>query len=139
MAIDTFHGEYHWLSNFEPSPIVYKSQLWPTVEHAYQAAKTDNTEQKERIRAAPTPSNAKVWGRKATMRRTWEDEKVGVMCELLERKFSIPEFRDKLLATGDEELIEGNWWGDTFWGVCEGRGLNWLGVILMTIRKGMRE
>ncbi len=32
------------------------------------------------------------------------------------------------------ELIEGNHWNDTFWGICNGNGENNLGKILMKIR-----
>ena len=54
-------------------------------------------------------------------------------------KFSDPYLREMLLDTGDEELIEGNWWGDQYWGVCNGVGKNRLGNILMLIRKNIRE
>lgn len=47
---------------------------------------------------------------------------------------SAGECRDQLLATGGVELIEGNDWGDAFWGVCGGYGQNWLGVLLMLVR-----
>jgi hypothetical protein len=43
-----------------------------------------------------------------------------------------------LLATGDKELIEGNTWGDTFWGVCNGIGQNHLGKILMAKRTELK-
>ncbi len=137
-VIDSFHGDNHWLSNFEHSPIVYLGRLYATVEHAYQAAKARTVEDLEYIRSSSTPGTAKARGRRVLMKEGWDDEKVAVMRELLERKFSIPEFRDRLIATGDTELIEGNWWGDTFWGVCEGVGRNELGILLMEIRKGMK-
>ena len=44
-----------------------------------------------------------------------------------------------LLATGDAELIEGNNWGDTYWGKCNGQGLNRLGILLMQIRDYIRS
>ena len=34
----------------------------------------------------------------------------------------------------NEELVEGNYWGDTFWGICNGEGTNWLGILLMAER-----
>ena len=44
------------------------------------------------------------------------------------------ELGEKLKATGDGQIVEGNTWGDTFWGVCGGRGQNWLGRLLMERR-----
>jgi predicted NAD-dependent protein-ADP-ribosyltransferase YbiA (DUF1768 family) len=60
------------------------------------------------------------------------------MRSLLRQKFAHPSMRERLLATGDEELIEGNWWGDTFWGVCNGEGQNQLGKLLMRVRHESR-
>jgi len=140
-TIDSFSGEFEFLSNFAPS-IVY----WPaggmaseisyrTVEHAYQAAKTLVEGERDKIRNAKTAAAAKKLGRKATLRKDWENIKLTVMLNLLRQKFAIPELRQRLLDTGDAELIEGNWWGDTFWGVCRGKGKNNLGKLLMRIRK----
>ena len=58
------------------------------------------------------------------------------MLWLLRRKFENPELRAKLLATGNTELIEGNTWGDTFWGaeLRTGRGQNMLGKLIMKVR-----
>jgi predicted NAD-dependent protein-ADP-ribosyltransferase YbiA (DUF1768 family) len=54
---------------------------------------------------------------------------------LVRQKFSKdPVLRQRLLDTGDQDLVEGNTWGDTFWGVCRGQGSNWLGRILMDVR-----
>ena len=50
-----------------------------------------------------------------------------------------PELGNKLLETGNQELVEGNTWGDIFWGVCNGKGQNWLGKILMMVRDEIRE
>jgi hypothetical protein len=61
--------------------------------------------------------------------------KVQTMMNLVWRKFtSNPTLAKKLLDTGDAYLIEGNWWGDTFWGICKDKGENHLGKILMQIR-----
>ena len=70
------------------------------------------------------------------LRPAWDDIKLNVMRDLVWRKFSEdPELRAKLLATGDAELVEGNAWGDTFWGVDQsGKGENHLGKILMETR-----
>ena len=62
------------------------------------------------------------------------DVKVKLMFVLVTEKFKQnPELKQKLLETGNQELIEGNTWNDTFWGVCNGQGQNWLGKILMLV------
>lgn len=139
MDILTFQDEHRFLSNFYPSPIVVDGKRYPTVEHAFQAAKTNNDKDKEMIRQAASPGLAKKFGREVRLRPDWEKVKDSVMKNLLELKFQIPELRAKLLATGKVRLVEGNTWGDTYWGVCRGEGLNTLGYFLMDIRAGIRE
>lgn len=129
--IDKFEGDFAFLSNFD------KHDGW-TVEHYYQAAKTDDPEWVAKILLAPTPAKAKKLGRQAPLRKTWENEKVVVMLSLLRLKFRKTALAKKLLATGNAELIEGNWWGDTFWGVCKGQGKNMLGKLLMQVRAELR-
>lgn len=79
-------------------------------------------------------------GRTITLRPGWENMKVRTMLELLELKFEPgTSLANRLLATGDEDLVEGNHWNDTFWGVCRGKGENWLGKSLMTVRTQLQE
>lgn len=63
-----------------------------------------------------------------------------LMKELLKKKFdnAHPDLQQKLLATKDEELVEGNTWKDTCWGVCNGVGQNRLGKLLMEIRSELK-
>lgn len=132
--IDSFSGPYRFLSNF------YDRAPGPTVEHLFQAAKTTDREWKEAILSASTPAFAKKLGRQAPMRPDWEDVKLGVMRDLLTTKFwAGTSYAIALLATGDEQLIEGNTWGDTYWGVCDGVGQNWLGRLLMEVRDELRR
>lgn len=134
-VIDSFKGEYDFLSNFHPSVVVYNGSQYPTVEHAYQAAKTDDVVLIEQIRTASTPGKAKKLGRNLELRPDWEERKRIVMVILLVQKFKYgTELAEKLMATDPYELIEGNWWGDVYWGVCKGIGQNHLGKILMRIR-----
>lgn len=107
---------------------------YPTVEHAYQAAKTLDIHQRDQIAAAEGPGVAKSLGRSVTMRTDWNEVKLGIMEFLLRQKFYYEPLRSQLLATGNAELIEGNTWNDTFWGVCRGRGHNHLGRLLMKVR-----
>jgi ribA/ribD-fused uncharacterized protein len=138
--IDSFSSEFHFLSNFHTSYILYDGIVWPTVEHAYQAMKTLDENQRMNILEANSPSEAKKLGRCVTMRVDWDDIKLEIMEELVREKFeSKPKLAEKLLATEDIEIVEGNTWGDKFWGVCNGEGENHLGKILMKIRDEIKE
>lgn len=141
LIIDKFRGRYHFLSNFYPSPIIWNNKFFPTVEHAYQAEKTTDPNEWEVIRTTDTPAQAKWFGRRVhDLRKDWDDVKVTIMKELLFLKFtSSEELKQQLLDTEDAELIEGNTWNDTFWGKCNGEGLNWLGWLLMNIRTELKN
>jgi ribA/ribD-fused uncharacterized protein len=137
MKIDDFRGEYRFLSNYHIVDVEYDGKVYPSTEHAYQAAKTLNEKEREKIRSLTTPKDAKKLGKIITMRTDWDSIKFEVMLELIRKKFDLkhhPELAKKLLDTKDAELIEGNWWNDTTWGVCNGIGKNWLGKILMQVR-----
>ena len=108
------------------------------MEHAFQAAKTLDEDERRRIRNEPSAAGAKQRGKHATLREDWEQIKVGVMRDLLRQKFGTDPLRSRLLKTGKSKLVEGNWWGDRFWGVCEGKGENHLGLLLMEIREELR-
>lgn len=139
-SINSFSGSHAFLSNFESAPIFYDGLYYPTVEHAYQAAKTLNmTERKETFTGECTPKQAKRRGRQVILRSDWENVKVPIMYELLLLKFTTyPELAQKLLQTYPAVLIEGNYWKDTFWGVCDGVGANMLGKLLMKVRDTLR-
>jgi ribA/ribD-fused uncharacterized protein len=82
-----------------------------------------------------TGREAKKFGRKVKLRDDWNDVRLQIMGEVVLTKFVVnKDLRDKLIATGQRELIEGNTWHDTFWGVCNGKGGNHLGKILMEVR-----
>jgi ribA/ribD-fused uncharacterized protein len=133
-TIEQFRGEYEWLSNFYPVPVMYDAYVYRSVEHAYQAAKTLDPRERAAIRQCLTAGKAKRLGATVTLRADWDTARRGVMLILLRRKFQRADLRSKLLATGDAVLIEGNTWGDTYWGVCRGRGENVLGQLLEQVR-----
>ena len=137
--IDRFDGKYAFLSNYSASPFRIDYILFPTMEHYFQANKADNQNDYLHIAYAPTPGEAKRLGRKIQLRSDWEEIKDKVMLTGLRKKFADPELRKLLLATGDEELIEGNYWGDTYWGVCNGVGQNKLGKLLMQVREEIKN
>ena len=139
-VIYSFNGDYRWLSNFYPAKIVTYNQKWeeviyPSAEHAYQAAKSSDPEYKESI-LTMTAGQAKRAGAKVELRDYWEEKKENIMYIICKKKFSDnPTLKQRLIRTGDALLIEGNTRGDRYWGVCEGVGQNKLGEILMSIRK----
>lgn len=137
--IKSFSGQYSWLSNFYLVDVILDGNQYPSVEHAYQATKTLDPTERDIIRKARTPSEAKNLGKYVTVRKDWMSIRVTVMRRLLEQKFSVPAFRERLLATGDAIITEGNYWNDTFWGVCNGRGKNVLGKLIMEIRDSIRN
>lgn len=139
--ITRFREEYFFLSNFYHVFISLGGRIYPSVEHAYQASKTFHPLERIAILEAKTAPQAKRLGKHlAHMRSDWDNVKLKVMRELLEQKFSTEHktLREKLIATGDAEIVEGNNWGDTFWGVCGGEGENHLGRMLMEIRDSIR-
>ena len=136
MEITSFSGEYRFLSNFWPSWVALDGCVFPTVEHAYQAAKTLDVSERATIMRMVSPSSAKRIGRTLTIRTDWDDVKIPVMRSLLCRKFEDIDLLHKLRSTRPCVLIEGNTWGDRFWGVSDGDGENHLGRLLMEIRDG---
>jgi len=146
-VVPEFQGAFRFLSNFYvlPEPIEWEGILYPTTEHAFQAAKTLDLETRKKIAEAkkdgrPAPAVAKALGRAIRpLRPGWDSMRISVMEELLRLKFAHPKLGKLLLDTGDAELIEGNQWGDAFWGVCRRSGRNELGKALMRVRAAIRE
>ena len=138
MTIEAFRGDYRFLSNFWPAVVLLDGVAYPTVENAYQASKTA-----VHIERAPfqsmSPADAKRAGKTLSVRRDFEQIKIEVMRGLLSQKFRHPDLGRLLLATGICPLIEGNMWGDRFWGVCRGEGQNHLGRLLMQIRAELAD
>jgi ribA/ribD-fused uncharacterized protein len=133
--ITEFRQEYRFLSNFWPCTVRYGMYSFPSVEHAYQAAKTLDVKHQNSIRLTESAAMAKRMGKVGTLRPDWNEIRLEVMADLLWQKFVLnPGLRKRLLETGDRELIEGNKWNDTYWGQCDGKGKNHLGRLLMLIR-----
>lgn len=117
-----FNGVYAFLSNFHPAEVMLDGVLYPTTEHAYQAAKTLDPQQREAIRNAATPGQAKRIGGRGgniTFRPDWDSVKDGIMMDLLQQKFSDPEMMIKLRhAAMKKGVVEYNNWHDNYWGHC---------------------
>lgn len=113
---------------------------YPTVEHAYQAQKTLNKTIRLAVARIGSAGAAKKFGRLIDLRPDWELVKVPIMRELIRLKFPVGGcLSEELLATYPCVLVEGNTWGDIFWGICEGRGTNHLGRLLMERRAQLME
>lgn len=154
MIIDRFIGDYAFLSNFYMdvlSPnitnlavIIDKKVRFPakSAEHVYQACKASNYKDVEAILNAPTPGEARRLGNKVKVNPEFDKNRISIMEKIIANKFSIKDLEDKLVDTYPNALVEGNVWGDTFWGIDltgNGAGQNNLGKILMAHRKLVLE
>lgn len=142
-VIDWFRGEYAFLSNFYPCKIKVEDLTFGSIEAAYQALKCkDYTDMVQFCNLSPKEAKyrARVLKEAGKCRSNWDDLSLDVMENLIRMKFTMhQDLKQKLLDTGDAELIEGNYWKDYFWGVCNGVGENHLGKILMKIREELRS
>lgn len=135
-----FSNQNCWLSNFVNGSfkIEFEGIKYPTVEHAYQAAKTLNVSDRVRISRCQTASDAKRMGQTLTIRKDWEEIKLSVMEHCLRQKFQDEELKQALISTNDLYLEETNWRSDRFWGVFNGEGENHLGKLLMKLREEIK-
>lgn len=136
--IQSFTKDNFFLSNFYICPVTYEDVEYPSSEHAYQAAKSLDIDVRLAVRKKVTPGKAKQLGRALVVRSDWDEVKVSVMKDILKAKFFPTGYlANKLLETKDAMLIEGNTWGDSFWGVYNNFGTNMLGKLLMQIREDL--
>lgn len=134
--ICSFRGAYNFLSNMSTAVFEWDGRTYRNSEAAFQSAKSQDPEERDQF-STYAGVVAKRAGKRVNLRSDWESVKVGIMREIVRAKFSQnPDLLKKLLDTGDAELVEGNSWHDTFWGVDQttGEGENHLGKILMEIR-----
>ena len=135
--IDSFKGEHFFLSNFYSAPVSYQGILYQNAEAAFHAQKDPSRRNKF---TSLNPSEAKRLGRRVELRGDWEQIKDNIMFDVVYYKFiQNPKLAEQLVATGDEELVEGNDWNDRYWGVCRGVGQNKLGQILQRVRSELRK
>ena len=135
MEIDKFKGQYDFLSNFYVHPFMFNGIIYQSVEHAYQAYKATTLADHDKVAHCDTPAQAKGMGKSITKYELFDLNKITLMRNLVYEKFAqSSELRKALFNTGRDELIEGNYWNDRFWGVCNGEGINHLGKILMWVR-----
>lgn len=132
--IDRFGGRYAFLSNFYDAPLEYDGIIYANSEAAFQAQKAADPDRRYDF-INISASEAKRLGRRVVMRSDWIEVRYNIMYKVCREKFKQnPQLLELLLDTGDEELVEGNTWGDRTWGRVNGVGENWLGLILMALR-----
>lgn len=119
------------------SPVVYEDLSFYSAEAAFQSAKSTDLNIRKQF-CCLFPKQAKKMGRAIRLREDWEEVKDQVMYDILKSKFSNERLRQLLLQTGNKELIENNSWNDTYWGVCNGKGQNKLGKLLMQVREELK-
>lgn len=134
--IDSFRGEYFFLSNFYPVEIEIDGKSYPSSEHYYQAMKCKKEEDHEKIRLCKSPADSKKEVSLYPHRENWKEIRLEVMENALRVKFSDPILKNKLKKTGEYNLREINTWNDKFWGIDKTtmKGDNHLGRLLMKIR-----
>ncbi len=138
-TVPSFRGHWAFLSNFYTSRLQYKGYWYLTAEHAYQATKMVNKVDREWVAEAMSPGQAKRYTKNRKMRGDWGQVKDQIMLDVLRAKFSDPSLAKLLLETGEQDLVEHNYWHDTYWGVCDGVGENKLGKILMQVRDELKQ
>lgn len=173
-VIDHFRNEYAFLSNFYRRKILYRGHWFPSSEHAYHAEKSlderyrtqlmvqkeidkwnKKMENKEYVCLMPelNPKESKDYGswnrliQKGLHRLDWFDMSLETMYNININKFTQnPDLAKKLISTEGKVLIEGNYWGDDFWGMIkskpkdpnsEWKGKNHLGKTLMRVREAV--
>jgi len=136
--IDRFREEHFFLSNFyQPVHIIIDGIRYRSSEAAYHALKYDDRETRFNISLLDA-AEAKRYSKQHHVDGLDDSMLLANMFRVLVVKFvGDIELITKLLNTRPAKLIEGNKYGDTFWGVCDGKGLNHLGEMLMTIRDGL--
>jgi len=142
VLIDYFSDDYRYLSNFSVSRIRWAGKDWNTAEHVYQASKTLDESERERIWLSPCADKAKRLGRKVSLIKGWDDEREGIMRQIIYWKFiQNPHLGELLVTSGQAKLVEGNYWHDNYYGNCfcpecaDKEGLNILGRLLMDMRQ----
>lgn len=147
--IQGFQGEYRFLSNFWYAEIILPYSITAfnkddtfkahTNEHAYQACKALTFLGFTTVLHCDTPGKAKRMGKSITIRDNWNNYRTNTMYLINVAKYTQHrELRKKLLATDNQEIQEVNHWNDQFWGICNGKGENNLGKILMQIREELK-
>jgi ribA/ribD-fused uncharacterized protein len=138
MPITFYTPDFYVFNNFSAHAVEFRGQLYPTAEHAYQAAKCTDTIGKEEIRNARSPLQAKDLANgkfRPARDPEWDAKKLAIVAEILRAKLAQhTEAREALARSRDDQIVEDSP-TDYFWGAgADGSGQNMLGKIWMQIR-----
>lgn len=141
--INQFKNEYEMFSNFYPVTVYFEGRAYPSVEHAFVAAKSYDPFFRAKLSRLSRHKawKAKEMGQEVKLRSNWNIIRVPIMRDLQIQKYNYKKFREKLLSTGEEEIVEGNYWHDNYWGDCYCKkcknipGENMLGKLIMEARE----
>ncbi|GJE95773.1 NADAR family protein [Phanerochaete sordida] len=134
---------YFEFSNSSPYSVWHNGKLYPTSAHLFQAYKFFETAPHlaEHIRTQPTAKSAvgEAARLRSEQRQDWNQKNREVMDSILDAKFSQhADLREKLLSTGDRQIVEASP-TDSFWGQgADKHGRNELGKCLMRLREKFR-
>lgn len=130
-------SQFPFLRNGYKCSITFDGEIYPSVEHAYQASKTDLERHRDEIRDAATAKDAVDLGRSLVLRRGWHLDKLAYMENFLRQKFSNEKLMEKMSQL-DDSPIEADMSSD-FWGTGDGAGQNVLGKILTKIKEEIKS
>lgn len=149
-------GDHEFLRNDYRVDVDFNGIIFPSVEHAFQAAKTlDESEKKKFADTNLSAREAKQMGRALELRPDWDEVRHIIMMILVRTKFfNNPDLETCLLETGTAKLVMGSTNSDqydSYWGMWINpdssvepdmnptslflEGENRLGNILMDVRK----
>lgn len=139
MKITNFRGKWFFLSNFYEAKVTFEGLMYNNAESAFQAMKCRYYDDRIKF-LSKTGAQAKQLGKRITLRDDWESVKLDYMYKIVKAKFEQNDFiRKQLIDTSDVEIEEHNDWNDNYWGICDGRGENHLGKILMLVRNQLKD
>ena len=131
-------NEYAFMSNYYPCRVTYNGLTYESSEAAYQAQKESDPE-KRKLYCNVSPSIARLYAEQINLAPTWDLIKDQIMYEVNKAKFTQNEGFKELLLEVSEDIVQENTWNDTYWGVCNGVGLNKFGKILTRIKEELKE
>jgi predicted NAD-dependent protein-ADP-ribosyltransferase YbiA (DUF1768 family)/RNA recognition motif-containing protein len=137
-TIDNFNGVFDFLNNEYPCKVYFEGRLYPSVFHAFQAARSDKDHERAKMSLADSMQELYELATEIEDPIDWHNKRLTVMEKCIRDKFRRDrELREKLRKTGNRDLI--NSYADRtasnlFWGMVDGKGENHLGQILMNVR-----
>lgn len=137
--VGSFSGDLEFLSNMYKIPIYFNEskydnfqpdfKVYPSSENLYQALKCKYIKDRELFQNVD-PHKSKRIGKTIEIRSDWDNVRLEAMKLAIDLKFKNIELGEKLIDLPDGKIIEFNNWGDRFFGICNGEGLDHLGKIL---------